>query len=470
MSTGLIFAIVRAEQEAELRESLGRLGRIDFALRILTITGTALALEFLGDSLLDLAQLPHLLYVVQRIILFGAFGTILLRGIDRRLLDAGLARWYRYPVIAAWLLSVSLPAAWPSGWRIGLGLFLSLLILGSSIPGTPLPAEFDSVSRPRAREWSRFAPRKQYRPMWSNNPVSFLRSLLTLGCLWLPLVWLESASGGGIGVWFARFGYCILSLVWFFVLIGRLNDAGRLPRKRYGFLLTGLVLLIGMLGRILGKGWSARPHGFLFSSAAGFAASLEAWLRHVSGYEIFAVFLLVQVPLALSPSKPKPYAPAPESDHAGRRPKRRTPDVKINELALCGPLEFLRFLLAIALLWIPLIYIDHASGGGIGSWIARFGYLILAAFWMTFANGRFVDAGMGHGQYSSQYILVVATASLMPLALRWVNGYGALTIFALIQVPTVLLRSKPLPDDVSKQDSRQDSRGPDVPQTRARHS
>jgi hypothetical protein len=459
MSRRIIPAIIRAAQEAELRESLGRLGRVDFALRTLTITGIAFAVEFLGDALLHLTQLPHVLYVVQRIILFGAFGTILLRGIDRRLTDAGLAQWFRYPAIAVWLLAVSLPAAWPSGWQIGLCLFLLLLVLGCSARGTPLPTEFDSASGPTAPEWNAYAPRKQFRPKWFYSPVSFLRSLLTLGCFWIPLIWLENASREGIGVWFARFGYGILGLVSFFVLIGRLNDAGRLPRKRYGFLLAGLVLLIGVFGRILGEGWFVRPRGFLFSTAALFAGSLEAWLRYVSGYEILALFLLIQVPLALSPSKPRPPVSAPESDSAGRRPRRRAPDVKINELALCEPFEFLRILLAIAFFWIPFIYMDYASGGGIGSWIARFGYLILAAFWTTFANGRFVDAGMGHGQYSSQYILVVATASLMPLAFRWVNGYGALAIFVLIQIPTAFLRSKPvreepIPGDPSLNQSR----------------
>ena len=46
-----------------------------------------------------------------------------------------------------------------------------------------------------------------------------------------------------------------------------------------------------------------------------------------------------------------------------------------------------------------------------------------------------------------QYFLVVSVASLMPLAVHWVNGYGALAIFVLIQTPIALLLSKPRPDD-----------------------
>ena len=443
MSRRFIHTLTRAAEEEELRQSLGRLGRINFAPRILTITGLAFALEFLGDALLHLTQLPHVLYVVQRIVLFGVFGTILLRGIDQRLMDAGLARWYRYPVIAAWLLSVSLPAAWPSAWQIGLGLFLLLLILGCSIRGTPLPTEFDSVSRPTAPEWNAYAPRRNYRPKWLNNPVSFLRSLLTLGCFWLPLIWLEKASGGGFGVWFARFGYCILGLLWFYVLVGRLDDAGRLPRKRYHLLLIAIVLWIGLLNRVFGEEWPGHLHSSLLSSAALFAHLLGAWLTYLNGYEILALFLLIQLPLAFLPSKPRPTEPVAAKNGAEGKPRRRAPIAKTNEMALCGPFEYLCILFLIALFWIGLIFMDYASNGGIGCWIARLGYLIPAAIWMTFANGRSEDAGLGNGQYSSQFILVVATASLMPLALRWVNGYGALAIFVLIQIPIVFLPSRP---------------------------
>jgi len=442
MSRRLRTVIVRVVQEAELRESLGRLGRIDFALRILTITGIAFAFEFLGDALLHLTQLPHLLYVVQRIILFGAFGTILLRGIDQRLLDVGLARWYRYPVIAAWLLSVSLPTAWPFGRHIGLGLFLLLLILGCSIHSKPLPTEFDSTSRPTAPEWNANAPRKRYQPNWFNTPVSFLRNLLTLACFWLPLIWLQE-SGGEMGIWFARFGYCILSLVWLSVVIGRLNDAGRLPRKRYGFLLTGLVLLIGVLRHAVALGWLAQSTGPVLSSGAFVATFVEALLRHVNGYEILTLFLLIQLPLAFLKSEPEPRSE--EYERWTARRQGRAQQAKVNVYALCGPTKYLRILALIDCLWVPLIYMDRASGGFVGTWTARVGYLVLVSFWMTFAHGRLVDAGMAHREYPAQYFLVTAVASLMPLGFRWVNGYGSLAIFALLQIPVAFLRTKPLP-------------------------
>jgi len=446
MIKGAIRAIIGASETEKLRQSSGRLGRVNFALRILAITGTAFALEFLGGALLHLTQLPHVLYVVQRVIVFGALGTVLLRGIGQRLADAGLARWYRYPFIAAWLLSVSLSAAWPSGWRVGLGLFLLVLILGCSIRGKPLPVGLTAVGATSIPELVGPARGQQHQPKLFNTPVSFLRSLLTLACLWLPLIWLENISGGGIGVWLARLGYCILSLVWFFILIGRLNDAGHLPRKRYGVLLTGLVLLLGTPGHLPGLGWLTRLRDFFMPSYPFVAATLEAWLRHVNGYEKLALFLVVQIPMALWPSKRRSAASATESDRRDKRLKGRAANAKTSDLVNCGPFEFPRILFVIALFWVPFIYMDRASGGGIGTWSARVAYCVLAFFWMNFAHGRFVDAGLAHSEYSSQFFLVVATASLMPLAVHWVNGYGALAIFAGIQAPTAFLKSKPLPE------------------------
>jgi hypothetical protein len=90
---------------------------------------------------------------------------------------------------------------------------------------------------------------------------------------------------------------------------------------------------------------------------------------------------------------------------------------------------------------------ESGSGDEIVVWFARIGYFILGVVWMVNANGRLENAGWAHSWYPSQYFLVVSVASLMPLAVHWVNGYEALAIFALIQTPTVWLRSKPKPEE-----------------------
>jgi uncharacterized membrane protein YhaH (DUF805 family) len=301
------------------------------------------------------------------------------------------------------------------------------------------------------------APIKKYRAQWLVSPVGYLRSLLTFACIWLPLIYLEDASGQGFGVWIARLGYSILSIVWFFKVLGRLDDAGRLPRARYGFLITCLVCLTGILRSLEHAGRSPQWYGFPFSSAASIVSMLTAWLRHINGYEQLALFLLIQMPLALLTSKPKSPKLLAEINRQKESRNKSMPVVKTNELALSGPFEYLRILLVIACLWIPLIYMDNAFGGSVGSWIARLGYLILGFFWLAFANGRLEDAGWAHSWYPSQYGLVVSVASLMPLAVHWVNGYGALAIFVLIQIPTVFLRSKPRPEEPSPETEEDDA-------------
>jgi hypothetical protein len=112
----------------------------------------------------------------------------------------------------------------------------------------------------------------------------------------------------------------------------------------------------------------------------------------------------------------------------------------------------LRRVLVIAFICAPLVYMDGASNHEIGTWIARIGYFILSFAWIMNVTGRFDDAGWTRMWCGSQYILVVSVASLMPLAVHWVSGYGALAIFVLIQTPMAFLRSKPRPEEPLSED------------------
>jgi hypothetical protein len=433
--------------ERQVISSIKPVGRINFVLRTLLVTAMAFALESLGDELLHLNLLSRYLYVFQGVIVFGLIGLFLLAVIDGRLTDAGLPRWYRYPAFFVWILSTSLPIIWPSEWLFGPALFALLLIVGSSIPGKPVPTKRASTGIIAEPEEKTSSPDTKYRTRWFVGPVGFLRSLLTIACLWLPLIYLQNASSPGAGVWIARFGYFVLSVVWSYAILGRLTDAGRAPGKRFGYLLIGLVLLTGMLPRFGRTGSSTAWQAVLISDASSFASKMTPWLQLINGYERLALFLLIQIPFAFLPSKPKSPELLAEIHRRDEALDKESPVVKANELSLSGPFEYLRILVVIAVLWIPLIYMDHAFRGTVGSWIARIGYLVLIFFWLTFANGRFEDAGWAHSSYPSQYALVVAVASLMPLAFHWVNSYGALAIFVLIQAPTAVLRSKSPADE-----------------------
>jgi hypothetical protein len=417
---------------------------MDFMLRTLLVTAMAFALEFLGDELLHLTLLSRLAYAFQQVAVFGTVGLLLLAVIDGRLLDARVAGWYRYPAYSIWLLGTSLPVIWPPAWPIGLALFFLLLLAGGALPAKPAPFGHSLASTALEALDEVPAPVKRRQPRLLVSQVGFLRGLLTVACIWLPLIRLEEVSAHGTGAWIARMGYFLLGVACFVRVLGRLEDAGRLPRPRYGFLLIGLVLLARVLRR---SGPIANPtdrYAFLFSAAASVASMLHPWLSLITGYEALALFVLIQIPLALLPSKPG-LASSERPREEGS--KKRAPAAKTNELALCGPLEYLRIITVIACLWVPLIYMDHAFAGSVGSWIARFGYFVLGLFWLTFANGRLDDAGWGHSWYPPQFALVVCVASLLPFAVHWINAYEVLVIFVLIQTPTVMLRSKPKPEE-----------------------
>ncbi len=417
-------------------------GRLDFVLRVLLFTalGRVLALLIPGDMTFRLMPLARYLYACEGILVFGFVGIFLLRAIDGRLVDSGLPLWYRYPAFTVWLLSTSLPFMWSRTWPIGLALFALLLLTGSLIPSKSAPVKSVPVEiivedgEKASGPGRKFLQRKL-------SSISFLRTLLTIGCLWLPLIWLDS-SGSEVGTWFARLGYFILGIVWLTKVIDRLEDAEWSPHIGRGYVIAIGALLIGILHRFLGVGQSSQSYGFPSADTESFASMLPPWLRHINGYEVLALFLLVQVPLAFLPGKPKP---ASRERRKQRSEKITTWHGKDLGPFLVGPFAFVLRLLVIAALWLPLIYMDGASNGGTGTWIARFGYLVLAYAWLMNADGRFEDAGWGCNWEGKQYALVVSVASLMPLAFHWVNGYGALAIFVLIQSPTVFLKSKPRP-------------------------
>lgn len=429
-------------RSAKVRKAVRPVGRVNFILRTIVVTAMAYALEFVAEGLLHLDLLPHYVFVLQRIVVFGLFGMFWFRPVDGRLADAGLARWFRYPAFIVWLVSISLPVVSPRLSIPSFALFFLLLILGGAIPGELASTASSARS---ADQLDRIQEKHNKRPKgFSSLPpvgrIGFLRALLTLVCLWLPLIRLEDISANHLGAWFARLGYVILCIAWAVKAIGRLEDAGKPPTVRQGLAVIGFFLFLGLLRHVDLSQSSQRWRDFPIFMIP---STLMQWLSELNGYEKLGLFLAIQVPLACLPSTPLQT----RVDFGNARAQKTAGPSKTNVLALCGPFEYLRILLVISAFCIPLIYMDHVSQNGVGSWIARVGYAVLAFFWLTFAHGRLKDAGWAHSEYPSQYFLVVSVGSLMPFALHWVNGYGALAIFVILQIPMIFLKSVPLPDD-----------------------
>ncbi len=283
-------------------------------------------------------------------------------------------------------------------------------------------------------------------PLPRVSPASFLRSLLTIGCLWLPLILLQAQPGEGAVAWIARLGYLILGVLWWVKLVGRLEDAGWWsPQVAGGVSLIFGALAIGIIRRIAGL----QAHSYYLFVLTHPASIFPTWLRPTNDYETLGFFLLIQVPFALLPTNPRPeYSAAPQypRSRVGKQIGRFRKHVEERRKRLkrkpLGALPLLGAILFIGVLWLPLIYMDSASGGGIGTWLSRIGYVILGSIWVGCVDARVQDAGSVRPADLWQFCLAVAVASLMPLGLHWVSGYGAFAIFLLLQIPLTFLPTK----------------------------
>lgn len=438
------------EQRLRLVASLKmHIGRADFVLRVLLITALSRAFELLfsRDTASHLNTLPGYLQAFEGTIVFGFLGFYLVKALRGRLLDAGLPRWYSFPAFFIWLLSISMPMFWPKIWLIGLTLIVLLVLAGGLIPSRQVPLTSASLGSVAEKEEEDAVSKPVPPKVRRVGRISFLRSLLTIACLWFPLILLDASSAQGTGVWIARLGYFLLGVIWLTKLLGRLEDADRLSTSWLGYFVVAAVLLIRIIRRIGGAGQASQLYGFSISDATRVAFSWMPWLKFVNGYEMLALFLLIQVPLALFPSKPSGEEPVSSRKMESKYGKLLAERRRTRKRFLVAPFAFLRRLLVLAFLWALLIRLDGVSNRGTGTWIARFGYFILVYAWMMNVQDRFENAGWPHDWYGAQYCLVVSVASLMPLAVHWVNGFGALGIFVLIQVPLLFLRSKPRNQD-----------------------
>lgn len=415
-------------------------GRLDFVLRVLLLTAAMVAFDRLlpNERLARLTFLPDYLRRFALSIGMGLIVSPLADTIAGRLADARLPRWYSLPIFFVLIFSTIPFSIQSRYWPIGFMVFALVLILGGSIPSRPAPPEIASGSN-GMEEKSR-TPSTGFSAQLLVSPVGFLRSLLTFICIWLPLIWLDKTFIDGLGALVAHIAYFLVGFVWFFKVLGRFEDAA-LSSDRFGMPYFFCALIVSML---------------------------PLWFGLINGYESLALFVAIQVPLAFLQSKPRPESPVPpprELSDFRKRLKLRRENRKLTRKAakpfFVGPDAFLRRLLVIACLWALLISVDNASDNWVGAWFARGGYLILSFVWLMSAEGRFKDAGWARDWYGSQFVLVVTVASMMPRAVHWVNGYGALAIFVLIQIPTVLLPSKPRPEEPHPADLSPDSSSSD---------
>lgn len=397
-----------------LARSNNPIGRLEFVLRLVPITALGLVFELLlRRPVLPVIGLP-LSEILQGAV-FGLVGMYTAKAIDERLRDAQLPHWHRYPAFSVWLLSTSLPFFWMRSWPFDLSLFLILVIALAVPPSKLLERDDDSKSANLTSQKEQASLKTTIPPRMLVDQVGFLRSLLTFGFLGLPLIWLAGSSGMRLGPAIADIGFGVSCFVWAMKVLGRFADWGKAPS------------------------W----YWFAFCIATISVAELPLQFNVFNRYETLGFFLVIQLPLASLGSDPRVVRPARKKRRGEIDSERYLKEHPNARRFKVDQYSFLRRLIVIALLGALLNHLRATSEGHeIALFFVSCGYVVVGFTWIMTASGRFTDAGLAHSWYTLQFFLVVTVASLMPLLVHWVNGYGALAIFFLIQIPLVFFSSK----------------------------
>jgi hypothetical protein len=210
----------------------------------------------------------------------------------------------------------------------------------------------------------------------------------------------------------------------------------------YGFVVLGVFWLRSLESRLMDAGaprWCFWPY-FLIVFTGCLAAH---GLKIANGREALALFIVLQIPLALWPGKSAPAELMPESaglsaSHASKPARKVTP---------LDALEFAVYVLLIAGLWNVL----HLLRGDVsGMTMARnlrcaldAGSGLLCVLWVFSARGRL--KALGRTRWTLVYCSIVLIPCLLLFALRVMSFPHALVLFVVLQVPAVFVRRESIP-------------------------
>jgi hypothetical protein len=210
----------------------------------------------------------------------------------------------------------------------------------------------------------------------------------------------------------------------------------------YGFVILGVFWLRSLESRLMDAGaprWCFWPY-FLIVFTGCLAAH---GLKITNSLETLALFLVVQLPLALWPGKPAQNGILPESDNvSASRPRR--PSRRVTPL---GAFEFAVYVLLVAGLW----YVLHLLRGDVsGMAMARnlryaldAGSGLLCVLWIFSVRGRLTS--LGRTRWTLAFCSIVLIPCLLLFALRVISFSHALLLFVALQIPVVLLRRGSIP-------------------------
>lgn len=221
-------------------------------------------------------------------------------------------------------------------------------------------------------------------------------------------------------VYAAGYGVAVLSVLWTRCLESRLKDAGM---PRWSFWPYFLIVFTGCLGALA--------------------------LKLTNSLETIALFLVFQLPALLLPAR----AAVAESPRHGVNgveasesavPRKRKPARPVTPL---GAIEFAVYIVLIAGLWHVLHLLRGDVAGLEMSHAFRIGLdaasTLLCVLWIFSVRGRFEAIGLIH--WYPTFCSVVLAGCAMPFAIRVISFQHALIVFAVLQIPAVIVRREFIP-------------------------
>jgi len=218
------------------------------------------------------------------------------------------------------------------------------------------------------------------------------------------------------------------------------NHAGNrhlLLAVAYGLVVLGVFWLRSLDRRLMDMGW---PHWCFWPCFLTiFTACLGAHvLKILEGPEILALFIVLQIPLAVWPGKPEPSELLTEGANSSAS-KASKPTRKVTPI---DALEFAVYVVLIAGLLHVLHLLRIDVSGMAHSRAIKLaldaGSGLLCVLWIFSARGRL--KALGQIRWTLVFCSVVLIPCLLLFALRIVNFPHALELFVALQIPAVLIR------------------------------
>jgi hypothetical protein len=251
--------------------------------------------------------------------------------------------------------------------------------------------------------------------------ITFLLSCLLVVFLSGVALRLTHSHPGSKRVLFAAgYGVALLGVFWTRSLESRLKDAG-LPR--WTFWPYFLIVFTGCLGALA--------------------------LKFTNSLETLGLFLVLQLPALVFSGNPAPAVSLPQGTNAQKTPPAPTPKKAkpARPITPLGAIEFAVYVVLIA----GLAFVLHLLRGDLAGLAMPRAWRIaldvtsalLGVPWILCVRGRFRSLGLTY--WYPAFCSFVLVACVLLFALGVINFQHALILFAVLQIPAVILRREFIP-------------------------